>query len=61
MFPSDCMHYMESIPALDLSDMYAGAMVEVTVGEVYSPSHFWIQRLGDSHSQVMHALMDHMS
>lgn len=61
MFPEDCMHFLESIPAQPLSGVRAGAMLEVTVGEVYSPSHFWLQRLGPEHSGAMDDLMDEMS
>ncbi|PZC77969.1 hypothetical protein B5X24_HaOG202711 [Helicoverpa armigera] len=36
-------------------------MVEVMVGEVYSPSHFWLIRLGDQYHIAMENMMDEMT
>ncbi|XP_059048795.1 tudor domain-containing protein 5-like [Achroia grisella] len=61
VFPEDCMHYLESIPAAPLSGLQPGAMLELVVGEVYSPSHFWVLRLGDHHYGALDRLMDEMT
>ncbi|XP_047031023.1 uncharacterized protein LOC124638175 [Helicoverpa zea] len=61
VFPADCLHFTESIPAQELSDVLPGAMVEVMVGEVYSPSHFWLIRLGDQYHIAMENMMDEMT
>ncbi|CAG9795435.1 unnamed protein product [Diatraea saccharalis] len=61
VFPADCMHFMDSIPAASLAELEAGAMLEVVVGEVYSPSHFWLLRLGPDHYQRMEDIMDEMT
>lgn len=60
VFPEDCMHFMESIDSLSLSDFRPGAMIEVMIGEVYSPSHFWFIRLGDNYNVAMEDMMDEM-
>lgn len=61
MFPTDCMHFMESIPAASLAELETGAMLEVILGEVYSPSHFWLLRLGERHHLAMEDMMDDMT
>ncbi|XP_041984988.1 tudor domain-containing protein 5-like [Aricia agestis] len=61
VFPPDCMHYMDSIPPADLGAVDAGDMLEVMVGEVYSPSHFWLIRLGQEYDIAMENLMDEMN
>ncbi|RVE52952.1 hypothetical protein evm_002429 [Chilo suppressalis] len=61
VFPSDCMHFMDSIPGASLAGLAAGAMLEVLVGEVYSPSHFWVLRLGERHHAAMEDIMDQMT
>nr|XP_049708018.1 uncharacterized protein LOC110372436 isoform X2 [Helicoverpa armigera] len=61
VFPADCLHFTESIPAQSLSDVLPGAMVEVTVSEVYSPSHFWLFRLGNQYNIAMDNMMDAMT
>ncbi|XP_045537564.1 tudor domain-containing protein 5 [Papilio machaon] len=61
VFPEDCVHFMESIPAAPLAGVAAGAHLEVIVGEVYSPSHFWLIRLGEQHSVAMEDMMDEMT
>ncbi|KAJ2938143.1 hypothetical protein O0L34_g3722 [Tuta absoluta] len=61
VFPEDCMSFSESIPSASLEDVAEGAMLEVMVGEVYSPSHFWLYRLGERHNIAMEDMMDHMT
>lgn len=61
VFPEDCVQYSDSIPLSSLEGLEPGAMVEVMVGEVYSPSHFWLLRLGDAHHIAMEELMDEMT
>ncbi|XP_047041124.1 uncharacterized protein LOC124645365 [Helicoverpa zea] len=61
VFPADCLHFTESIPAQSLNDVLPGAMVEVTVSEVYSPSHFWLIRLGNQYHIAMDNMMDAMT
>ncbi|KAL0869477.1 hypothetical protein ABMA27_005762 [Loxostege sticticalis] len=61
VFPTDCMHFMESIPAASLAELETGAMLEVILGEVYSPSHFWLLRLGERHHLAMEDMMDDMT
>ncbi|XP_063831044.1 uncharacterized protein LOC135080288 [Ostrinia nubilalis] len=60
VFPQDCMHFMESIPAAPLGALAPGANVGVMLGEVYSPSHFWLLRLGDGYD-AMGDMMDEMT
>ncbi|KAJ0173883.1 hypothetical protein K1T71_010029 [Dendrolimus kikuchii] len=61
VFPSDCIHFTESIPSLSVQGLSPGAMVDVVLGEVYSPSHFWFIRLGDAFSIAMDEIMDDMT
>uniref|UniRef100_A0A2A4JK98 Tudor domain-containing protein n=1 Tax=Heliothis virescens TaxID=7102 RepID=A0A2A4JK98_HELVI len=61
VFPADCVHFTESIPAVSLRAVRPGAMLEVIVGEVYSPSHFWLIRLGDHYNIAMEDMMDEMT
>lgn len=61
VFPEDCMHFMESIESVSLNDFRPGAMVEVMIGEVYSPSHFWFIRVGDNYNIAMEEMMDEMT
>lgn len=61
VFPEDCVSFMEQIPAQSLADVRPGAMLEVMVGEVYSPSHFWLIRLGERFHIAMEELMDEMT
>ncbi|CAB3250943.1 unnamed protein product [Arctia plantaginis] len=61
VFPEDCMHFMESIESTSVSDFRPGAMVEVMIGEVYSPSHFWFLRLGENYNMAMEDMMDEMT
>lgn len=61
VFPEDCMHFMESIPALTLEEFRPGAMIEVIIGEVYSPSHFWFIRIGENYNYAMEDVMDEMT
>ncbi|XP_063892741.1 uncharacterized protein LOC135117420 [Helicoverpa armigera] len=61
VFPADCLHFTENIPTQSLSDVLPGAMVEVTVSEVYSPSHFWLFRLGNQYHIAMDNMMDAMT
>lgn len=61
VFPADCVQYSDSIPFASLEGLEPGAMVEVMVGEVYSPSHFWLLRLGDDYHIAMEELMDKMT
>ncbi|CAH2042767.1 unnamed protein product, partial [Iphiclides podalirius] len=58
VFPADCMHYMESIPHAEMPEE---SMIEVQVGELYSPSHLWLIRLGDAYNIAMEELMDEMN
>lgn len=45
----------------DVSALFpCNALVEVVVGEVYSPDHFWIMHHGSSTSQLLDSLMDCM-
>lgn len=45
----------------DISALFpCGALVEVVVGEVYSPDHFWIIHHGSTTSQLLESLMDRM-
>lgn len=60
MFPPDCMHFLESIPSVSLADVKPGDMLEVAVAEVYSPSHFWLLRLGEDYNIAMEEIMDDM-
>ncbi|XP_045777810.1 uncharacterized protein LOC123875809 [Maniola jurtina] len=61
VFPEDCMGLADSIPAASLAGLAVGDELEVAVGEVYSPSHFWLQRLGDEHNIAMENMMDDMN
>lgn len=61
VFPVDCMHFMESIPPPALEDVGRGALLDVIVGEVYSPSHFWLLRLGELYHVAMERMMDDMT
>ena len=61
MFPADCVRYLEAIPALSVASLQEVHMLEVMVGEVYSPSHFWLIRCGDDYSGAMEAIMDEMT
>lgn len=61
VFPADCMQFSDSVPPAGLEGLEPGAMVEVMVGEVYSPSHFWLLRLGDAYHIAMEELMDEMT
>lgn len=61
MFPEDCVSFCDSIPPLALDDCVPGAMLEVIVGEVYSPSHFWLIRLGQNYNIAMEDMMDDMT
>ncbi|XP_045452665.1 tudor domain-containing protein 5 [Melitaea cinxia] len=61
VFPEDCMHFMDSIPSESLVDIEPGTMLEVVVAEVYSPSHFWLLRLGESYNIAMEDMMDEMN
>ncbi|XP_050352278.1 uncharacterized protein LOC126774775 [Nymphalis io] len=61
VFPEDCMHFLESIPSASLVDIVPGTMLEVAVAEVYSPSHFWLLRLGERHNIAMENIMDEMN
>nr|XP_037873437.1 tudor domain-containing protein 5 isoform X2 [Bombyx mori] len=60
VFPSDCLQYMESVPPPGPC-AEPGALLEVLVGEVYSPSHFWLIRLGDHYNIAMENIMDEMN
>ncbi|XP_064073816.1 uncharacterized protein LOC113401033 [Vanessa tameamea] len=61
VFPEDCMHFLESIPSASLADVVPGTMLEVAVAEVYSPSHFWLLRLGERYNIAMENVMDEMN
>ncbi|OWR41796.1 hypothetical protein KGM_209893 [Danaus plexippus plexippus] len=61
VFPPDCMHLLESIPSVSLADVKPGDMLEVAVAEVYSPSHFWLLRLGEDYNIAMEEIMDDMN
>ncbi|CAK1553140.1 unnamed protein product [Leptosia nina] len=61
VFPLDCLHYTESIPAARAGDVRPGDMLEVIVGEVYSPSHFWLLRLGPAFNVALGDIMDLMT
>lgn len=52
---------MESLPTLSLQGLEPGTMLEVMVGEVYSPSHFWLIRLGEDYHIAMENIMDEMT
>ncbi|XP_068620201.1 tudor domain-containing protein 5 isoform X3 [Battus philenor] len=58
VFPADCMHYLESIPPPEPPQ---GDALEVLVGEVYSPSHLWLVRLGERYNIAMEDIMDEMN
>ncbi|XP_061720449.1 tudor domain-containing protein 5-like [Cydia pomonella] len=60
VFPSDCLSFLESIPAGSLAGVAPGDMLPVVVAEVYSPSHLWLQRLGPEHD-LMQEHMDQMT
>ncbi|XP_047525179.1 uncharacterized protein LOC125063020 [Pieris napi] len=60
VFPSDCLHYTESIPSAEQDGVRPGDMLDVLIGEVYSPSHFWLLRLGEQNS-AMEDIMDEMN
>ncbi|XP_045484146.1 tudor domain-containing protein 5 isoform X2 [Pieris rapae] len=60
VFPSDCLHYTESIPAAEQDGLRPGDMLDVLIGEVYSPSHFWLLRLGEQ-NRAMEDIMDEMN
>lgn len=61
VFPADCVSFADSIPGVALDDCRPGAMLEVIVGEVYSPSHFWYLRLGQRYNLAMEDMMDDMA
>lgn len=61
VFPSDCLHYMESIPRQRPDALACGSQLEVIIGEVYSPSHFWMQRVGPDYNLAMERIMDEMT
>nr|XP_034835471.1 uncharacterized protein LOC117991941 [Maniola hyperantus] len=61
VFPEDCLGLADSIPAASLAGVAVEDLLEVTVGEVYSPSHFWLQRLGDEYNIAMENVMDEMN
>ncbi|XP_045527337.1 uncharacterized protein LOC123715974 [Pieris brassicae] len=60
VFPSDCLHYTESIPGAEQDEVRPGVMLDVLIGEVYSPSHFWLLRLGEQ-NRTMEDIMDEMN
>ncbi|CAH0713037.1 unnamed protein product, partial [Brenthis ino] len=60
VFPADCVHFLEGVPRVRAAEA-PGDMVEVVVAEVYSPSHFWLQRLGPAHNLAMEDIMDEMN
>ncbi|XP_045509484.1 tudor domain-containing protein 5-like [Colias croceus] len=61
VFPADCMQLGEALGAAPLGDVRAGDLLEVMLGEVYSPSHFWMMRLGDEFDIALDAVMDEMT
>ncbi|CAG4948104.1 unnamed protein product [Colias eurytheme] len=61
VFPADCMQLGEALGAAPLGDVRAGDLLEVMLGEVYSPSHFWMMRLGDEFNIALDAVMDEMT
>nr|XP_021194550.2 tudor domain-containing protein 5 isoform X1 [Helicoverpa armigera] len=61
VFPEDCMQPMEVIPESSLRDIQPADMVEITVTEVYSPSHFWLMRLGDEYHITLQNIMNEMT
>lgn len=46
---------------MSLADLGPGAMLELILGEVYSPSHFWFIRLGEDYNIAMEEMMDEMT
>ncbi|XP_023938384.2 tudor domain-containing protein 5 isoform X2 [Bicyclus anynana] len=61
LFPPDCMNFMDSIPKLSLDGVARGDLLQVMVGEVYSPSHFWLLQLGEQFHLALEELMDDMN
>ncbi|CAG9563683.1 unnamed protein product [Danaus chrysippus] len=61
VFPADCVHFLDSIPSVSLEHVRPGDMLQVAVAEVYSPSHFWLLRLGDQYNIAMEEIMDDMN
>ncbi|XP_038211381.1 tudor domain-containing protein 5 [Zerene cesonia] len=61
VFPADCMQLGETISQLPLDDIQEGDYLEVMLGEVYSPSHFWMMRLGEAYNIALDAVMDEMT
>lgn len=61
MFPADCVQYPDDIPPASLEGFERGSVLEVIVGEVYSPSHFWLLRMGERHNIAMEEIMDQMT
>ncbi|XP_047041140.1 tudor domain-containing protein 5-like [Helicoverpa zea] len=61
VFPEDCMQPMEVIPESSLRDIQPADMVEISVTEVYSPSHFWLMRLGEEYHIALEIIMDEMA
>lgn len=54
------MQLMDIIPTLDLSDIELDSSLQLLVCEVYSPSHFWIQILGENNNIAVETIMDEM-
>lgn len=61
VFPEDCMQLMEVIPESSLGDIQPGDVLETRVGEVYSPSHFWLLRVGEEYHTALENIMDEMT
>lgn len=51
---------LDSIPAASLGGVRLRESLPVTVGEVYSPSHFWLLRLGTDHYSALDHIMNQM-
>ncbi|XP_069364803.1 tudor domain-containing protein 7A-like [Maniola hyperantus] len=49
-FPDDCVKLRQVIPAASISDVAVGSIFTVRVEEVYSPTQFWILRLGGGYN-----------
>ncbi|XP_021192176.3 tudor domain-containing protein 1 [Helicoverpa armigera] len=61
VFPEDCMQLTEVIPESSLRDIQPGDVLEISVGEVYSPSHFWLIRVGEEYDTALQNIMDEMT
>ncbi|GBP55438.1 Tudor domain-containing protein 5 [Eumeta japonica] len=57
----DVMLFMNTIRPESIAALEATVMIDVLVGEIYSPSHFWVLRRDDQHCGLLYAVMDAMT